>query len=71
MNDKFIADFETTERDNKMHVWLWNLYNIDTQKNITGTKLDDFMKQCEKLHNPIVYCHNLKYDRKLYIKLAL
>ena len=66
-----MADFETSteawlERDNGWtRVWLWGLYDIDNDNFEYGIDLDSFMKRIlikDKLGNPIIYFHNLKYD---------
>lgn len=66
-----MADFETSTeawltRDNGWtRVWLWGLYDIDTDNFEYGIDLDSFMNRIlikDKLGNPIIYFHNLKYD---------
>ena len=66
-----MADFETSteawlERDKGWtRVWLWGLYDIDSDNFEYGIDLDSFMQRVlikDKLGNPIIYFHNLKYD---------
>lgn len=66
-----VADFETStqawlERDNGWtRVWLWGLYDIETDRFEHGIDLDSFMERVlikDKEGNPIIYFHNLKYD---------
>lgn len=66
-----VADFETStqawlERDNGWtRVWLWGLYDIETEKFEHGIDLDSFMGRVlikDKSGNPIIYFHNLKFD---------
>ena len=66
-----VADFETStqawlERDNGWtRVWLWGLYDIETDKFEYGIDLDSFMGRVlikDKSGNPIIYFHNLKFD---------
>ena len=66
-----VADFETStqawlERDNGWtRVWLWGLYDIETDHFEHGIDLDSFMARVlikDKSGNPIIYFHNLKYD---------
>ena len=66
-----VADFETSteawlKRDNGWtRVWLWGLYDIESDKFEYGIDLDSFMNRVlikDRLGNPIIYFHNLKYD---------
>ena len=66
-----VADFETStqawlDRDNGWtRVWLWGLYDIESDKFEYGVDLDSFMGRVlikDKTGNPIIYFHNLKYD---------
>lgn len=65
-----MADFETsTEKwyniDGYARVWLWGLYNIQTNEFEYGKDIDSFMKRTlvrRKGKNPIIYFHNLKFD---------
>lgn len=66
-----VADFETStqswlERDNGWtRVWLWGLYDIESDNFEYGKDLDSFMNRVlikDHLGNPIIYFHNLKYD---------
>ena len=66
-----VADFETStsawlERDNGWtRVWLWGLYDIENDNFEYGKDLDSFMERVlikDKLGNPIIYFHNLKFD---------
>ena len=66
-----VADFETStekwlDRDNGWtRVWLWGIYDIDTDNFEYGNDLDSFMGRVlikDKAGNPIIYFHNLKFD---------
>ena len=66
-----VADFETSTeawlvRDNGWtRVWLWGLYDIERDVFEHGIDLDSFMGRVlikDKIGNPIIYFHNLKYD---------
>lgn len=66
-----VADFETSteswlDRDNGWtRVWLWGLYDIETDNFEYGKDLDSFMGRVlikDKTGNPIIYFHNLKFD---------
>lgn len=66
-----VADFETSTeawltRDNGWtRVWLWGLYDIENDNFEYGIDLDSFMQRVlikDKLGNPIIYFHNLKFD---------
>lgn len=66
-----VADFETSTqawlaRDSGWtRVWLWGLYDIETDKLEHGIDLDSFMQRVlikDRTGNPIIYFHNLKYD---------
>lgn len=66
-----VADFETStqawlERDSGWtRVWLWGLYDIETDNFEHGLDLDSFMQRVlikDKAGNPLIYFHNLKYD---------
>lgn len=66
-----VADFETStekwlNRDNGWtRVWLWGIYDIETDKFEHGIDLDSFMGRVlikDKIGNPIIYFHNLKFD---------
>lgn len=61
---KFTADFETcTWLDNETYVWAWATYNIDNGSFNYGTDIADFFELCKFYHNPIVFLHNLRFDR--------
>ena len=66
-----VADFETstqawlTRDSGWTRVWLWGLYDIETNNFEHGIDLDSFMQRVlikDKSGNPIIYFHNLKYD---------
>lgn len=59
---KYTADFETTTVE-PARVWLWGICEIEnTDKWVYGETISDFFEQCEKLNNPTIYFHNLKFD---------
>lgn len=59
--DKYTADFETTTDPDDCRVWLWGLYNIETDEFDHGTDLDAFFERFRK-KSRTVYFHNLKFD---------
>lgn len=65
---KFVADFETcTWLENESYVWAWAVYDIDRKNFNYGTDIADFIEFCKYYHNPIIYMHNLKFDRRIHI----
>ena len=60
----FIADFETTTKEEDCHVWAYAICEVGKSDDvILGTTIDDFMKWCmntDKNHK--VLFHNLKFD---------
>ena len=60
----FIADFETTTREEDCRVWAYAICEVGNDNNvILGTTIDDFMKWCmESKKNNKVLFHNLKFD---------
>lgn len=60
----FIADFETTTREEDCRVWAYAICEVGNNDNvILGTTIDDFMKWCmESKKNNKVLFHNLKFD---------
>jgi hypothetical protein len=60
---KLTADFETTTDENDCRVWAYGTCEIGNPTNFTyGNNIDDFLRFCERLDNPTVYFHNLKFD---------
>lgn len=79
-NREFLmADFETSTEewykiDGYARVWLWGLYNVDTDEFEYGIDLDSFMaRTLKKPHgkNPIIYFHNLKFDGSYIVNWLL
>lgn len=69
--DFIVADFETStekwyKKEHYARVWLWGVYNPQTELFDYGTDLDSFMKKLINMDfgskNPVVYFHNLKFD---------
>lgn len=68
---RFTADFETvTWLKHETYVWAWAVCNIETEEIRTGNNIVDFMELCKYYHNPIIYMHNLRFDRGIYIILS-
>lgn len=60
---KFIADFETIDRDGKQAVWLWNTTHIKTLKHTYGYNIESFMDFINSIEFACdIYFHNLKFD---------
>lgn len=74
-----VADFETSteewlEKDNGIaRVWVWGLYDVETDGFEYGLDIDSFMKNIlvRKKVNPIIYFHNLKYDGSYIVNYLL
>lgn len=64
----YVADFETTTKEENCHVWAWAVCKVGDNSIQTGKTIDEFMKWC-KSHddNPTVYFHNLKFDSQFII----
>lgn len=60
----YVADFETTTREEDCHVWAYAICDIGNIDDVViGTSIDDFMMWCKQhKDNPKVYFHNLKFD---------
>lgn len=60
----FVADFETSNREDDCRVWAWATANIFNQDEITyGTNIEGYLDHIKKLPNATkVYFHNLKFD---------
>ena len=62
----YVADFETTTKEDDCRVWGWGVCDIEyiNDEDIElGTTIDGFMHYWEKLSlNPKVYFHKLKFD---------
>lgn len=59
---KYSADFETTSVV-PTKVWAWAICSInDTNVIFKGDSIESFLEQCQKLKNPTIYFHNLKFD---------
>ena len=65
----FVADFETTTKEEDCHVWGWALCEVDDLSNVyIGTDIYEFMDMCEQLRDNLkVYMHNLKFDAQFLI----
>lgn len=65
----FVADFETTTKEEDCHVWGWALCEVDDLTNAyVGTDIYDFMGMCKQLRDNLrVYFHNLKFDGQFII----
>ena len=65
----FVADFETTTKEDDCRVWAWAVCEVgDTDNLWIGTDIYDFMDWCEtRPDNVNVYFHNLKFDSQFII----
>lgn len=74
-----MADFETSTskwllKEDTARVWLWGLYDIDTDSMEHGIDIDSFMSRVLTRNqevNPVVYFHNLKYDGSYIVQWLL
>ena len=58
----YVADFETTTKEENCHVWAWAVCKVGDNSIQIGTTLDEFMSWCRNQEdNPTVYFHNLLY----------
>jgi hypothetical protein len=65
----FIADFETTTKEEDCRVWAYAICEVGNENNIeVGNKLDDFMKWCRQKENFKVMFHNLKFDGQFILQ---
>ena len=59
----YVADFETTVRDNFACVWLSAIINVDnTDEVYYQYSIEEFYEQLYELNPDIVFFHNLKFD---------
>lgn len=60
----YVADFETTTREEDCRVWAYAICEVGNIDNIViGTTIDEFMSWCRKQKSNVnVYFHNLKFD---------
>lgn len=66
----YVADFETTTREDNCHVWAYAVCEVGNKENIViGKTLDEFMDWCmDQKDNPKVFFHNLKFDSQFIIQ---
>lgn len=62
--EKYVADFETTTREEDCRVWAFAICEVGNIENIViGKTIEEFMSWCRKCEsNPTIYFHNLKFD---------
>lgn len=59
---KYTADFETTTKA-PCSVWAWGICEIENYNTwYYGETIESFFNCCEKLENPTLFFHNLKFD---------
>jgi len=63
----YIADFETTVKEEDCRVWLWGLYDIYTDSFTHGGDITSFFNHLIKGPKATVYFHNLKFDGEFLI----
>ena len=65
----YVADFETTTREEDCRVWAYAICEVGNKENITiGTTIGEFMDWCKtQKENPKVFFHNLKFDSQFII----
>lgn len=61
---RYVADFETTTREEDCRVWAYAICEVGNTDNvIIGTTIDEFMEWCRsQKSNPTIWFHNLKFD---------
>lgn len=61
---KYVADFETTTKEDNCHVWAWAICEVGNSSDVEiGLTIDSFMSWCRQQNdNPKIYFHNLKFD---------
>ena len=64
LNKTYTADFETTTDPLDLRVWVWGLYNLETEKFNYNKDLDSFFNYMKyKVEDgAVIYFHNLKFD---------
>lgn len=69
----YVADFETTTREEDCRVWAYGICEVGNIENITiGTSIDEFMLWCKSQEkNPTVFFHNLKFDGQFIVQWLL
>lgn len=68
----YVADFETTTRNDIECVWLWDVCNIATKKHTTNYDIVDFLEFVNELTTASnIYFHNLKFDGSFIIDFLL
>lgn len=68
----YVADFETTVRQDFACVWLYSIVNIDNLEEIYyGYSIKQFMDFIYQLSPDIIYFHNLKFDGMYIIDYLL
>lgn len=69
----FTADFETsTWLENESFVWAWALCEIGKTENLEiGNTIESFFERIEKLDNPVILFHNLKFDGEFILYYLL
>ena len=69
MENIFVADFETTTKEDDCRVWAWAVCDVSNKEDvIIDTTIDSFMEWCRtQPDNVTVYFHNLKFDCQFII----
>jgi hypothetical protein len=63
MKDIFVADFETTTKEEDCRVWGWGLYDITNDDFKSGDTIENFFSMLFDLpSDSTIYFHNLKFD---------
>lgn len=72
MSKKYVADFETTTKENDCRVWAFSISEIGNEENtIVGQDIDEFFTTIGNLGNCVIYFHNLKFDSQFLIYYML
>lgn len=69
---KLVADFETTTRDGKEVVWLFDICKLVDYSHLTGESLEEFISIIDEVEVGCdIYFHNLKFDGSFIINFLL
>lgn len=72
MSGVYVADFETTVREEFACVWLYSIVNVyDYEEYHYGYSIDDFFKSIIKISPKTCFFHNLKFDGMYVIDYLL
>lgn len=72
MNEIYVADFETSTKNNKTWVWVFGLSNIKSNKKpVLGGSIKEFFEKIQTCKDKKIYFHNLKFDGSFLLTYLL